>query len=104
VPDPFIAWIFKQSKRILAACVAVGVIAFVASIALWAVALMVDALHHVLHAILSILSSTNHVYMQSGLVGQGVLICLVGGGLVFAISRGGRFLYQSFCHRGGIAS
>ena len=102
IPDPFIAWLFKQTKRILAGCLAVGVIAFIASIAFRAVAMMVDTLHEALHSVLSFCISLNHVYMQSGIVGQLLMSLIILACLSWVIYRGCRFLYQSF-RRGGIA-
>lgn len=100
IPDPFIAWLFKQSKRILAASVAIGVIAFVASIVFRAVAMMVDTLHEALHSVLSFCISLNHVYMQAGPVGQCLIALITLACLLWIIYRGGLFLIQSYRCRG----
>jgi hypothetical protein len=101
IPDPFITWIIRQAARTLAALLAIGIIAFVASIMFRAIALMIDALHGALHSVLLVCISLNHLYIQSGLVGQFLLICLMSAGLLFVIYRGWRFLYHTF--RGGVA-
>jgi hypothetical protein len=99
IKDPLYAWIFRQTKRSVATLLAITVISFVASIALRTIALFIDALHGALHELLFFCESINHTFVQSGLVGQFVMICLVGGSLVFIIYRCGRWLYES---RGGM--
>jgi hypothetical protein len=102
IPDPFINWLMRWSIRTIAALIAIGIIAFIASIVFRAVALMVDTLHGALHSGLLLWMSIVHVYNQTGFIGQWLLICAISAGLLFIIYRGGLFLYQSF--RGGIAS
>jgi hypothetical protein len=96
VPDPFLAWLWKQFIRGMATSVAIGIIALVASIVFRAIALMVDTLHGALHEVLLLCISLNHTYMQSGPAGQFLIAVTSLTFLLWVIYRGSCFLYQSW--------
>jgi hypothetical protein len=76
IPDPFINWCVRWSIRTIAALLAIGIIAFIASLVFRAIASMIEAIHEVLHQVVLFCTSVNHTFVASGLVGQAVIICL----------------------------
>lgn len=96
IPDQYLTWLWKQSIRATATCVALGIIAFLLAIVFRAIAFMIDVLHDALHSTHVFCNSLYHTYMQSGLVGQFLisLICLACFGWI--LYRSCRFLCQSW--------
>lgn len=101
VPDPFIGWIIKQTMRVLAALFAFGLIAVVATLVFRVLAGCVDALHGVGHTVISLWTSLAHVYVETGDIGQFLLICVIGAILLMVIYHGISFLVSA---RGGVTA
>ena len=98
IPDPFLLWLWKQFLRIGAACVALGIIAFLLSLVFRAFASMIEALHEVLHQVVLFCTSINHTFVASGLIGQAVIVCLALFCLGWFIYRGYQCLFRGGHH------